>query len=143
MPADLDRSTGLITEGTHLFKVTRAEEKLTNDGIEQWVLDLTCQDPGEDQGKKYTEFFRLSGPARWKFDNFLDAVDAPKKGTWTVDKVMNSVLRVTIVHREFEGRVSVNAQQYHLKSSTANPEIKRSDGKKSSAPELLNKKSPF
>ena len=126
MPIDASRDTGMPSEGTHLFKVSRAEEKQNGEGHLQWIVELTCQDSGSDQGLKYTEFFfvEASHNARWKFNQFLDGVDAPKKGSLEVGWLMNKLLRVTIVHDEWEGVKRPKGKQYHLKTSTVNPEIK-------------------
>lgn len=148
MPVDVSRNSGFITPGTHLFKITRAEEKLNQSGKLQWIIEYTCQTPGEDQGRKHTDFFDVepSAAARWKFDLFLDAMEAPKKGTINVDFVANKTLRITIAHTEYQGNLRMNSQAYHTKSSTASPEPKNSisDAKASIAEAGgSTKKSPF
>ena len=105
----LERSTGLPTEGMHLFKITKGEEKAAaSSGQPQWVLTCICQDAGEDQGKQVTQFLSLSVAARFKIDEMLDAIQAPKKGTWKVDQFVGKMFKATVKYGDYEGRVTVN-----------------------------------
>jgi len=125
MPINLDRNTGLVSEGTHLFKITRAEEKLNNDGEPKFIVEFTCQDSGPDQGLKFTEFFSIDGRARYRLDNFLDALNAPKKGSWGASDVMGKLIRITIAHNEWQGNVRAQGQAFHDAKSTVNPEVRK------------------
>jgi hypothetical protein len=70
--------------------------------------------------------FSLSKKARFKLDEFLDAIEAPKKGSMVIDDTVGKLLRVTVVHEEFNGRIIAKPQIMLTKSSTATPEIKHS-----------------
>jgi hypothetical protein len=152
MSIPAERTANMTSEGTHLFKITKAEEKASpNDGSALLVIEMTCQDSNpEDQGVRFTEFFAVdpNAKARWKFNNFLDALQAPKKGSLEVGWFMGKLIRITIVHDEYQGTPKMQSQQYLHHTSTANPEVKHksatgpknalsefgSSGKKSDAP---------
>jgi len=53
---DLSRNSGNPTEGLHLFKITKVEEKASmSSGNPQLVLTCVCQDQGEDLGTSEAE----------------------------------------------------------------------------------------
>jgi len=132
-PLDLDRTTGLITEGMHLFKVDTAEEKAsTSSGNPTWYLGLICQDQGEDQGKKMLLALSLSVGARFKIDELLDAVEAPKKGTILVEQLVGKVFKIYVVHGEYNGKVKMDAYRMLPAGSTA--VIEHPTGSSSSTP---------
>jgi hypothetical protein len=133
-PIPLERSTGIPTEGTHLFKITDAKEKLSKSDNDMWVLTLECQDAGDDQGKQMTVFLSMVPKARFKVDQFLDAIEAPKKGQWEVEQCIGKSLRVTVVHVEYEGSIRANPYTMFPKSSTENPEIPKHGEKSAKLP---------
>jgi len=144
-PIDLDRNTGLPTEGTHLFKVTAAKETPNkNSGDPQWVLDFTCQDAGPDQGTVMSVFMQTVGKGRFVLNEFLDAIEAPKKGQMRVEDTMGKLVRITVVHEEYNAKMSAKPQAWHVKSSTNNPEVKHVAQAKSTLPsDGTRKPSPF
>jgi hypothetical protein len=146
-PIDLDRTTGMISEGTHLFRIETAEEKAsTSSGNPTWYLGLICQDQGEDQGKKMLLALSLSVGARFKIDQLLDAIEAPKKGTWTVEQCAGKLLKICVTHGEYNGQPKMDAYRMLPASSTAViPLPERSTtSSPSSAPELTSApKTPF
>jgi hypothetical protein len=104
MPLDLHRTTGLITEGVHLFKVTKAKEQLSqSSGNPQWVVEFTCQDAGDDQGRIVTVFMALEGSGRFVTDAFLDAIEAPRKGSMKVEDTLGKLVRLKIKTDSWNG----------------------------------------
>jgi hypothetical protein len=120
---ELDRSSGLPAEGTHLFKIIKAEEKAAKaSGDPTWYLTAECQTQGEDLGKQVFFTISLSLKAKFKRDEFLDAVEAPKHGKWTVEKCTGKLLRMTIQHSVFNGKDQAKVA-YMLPASSKNEPI--------------------
>ena len=120
-PLNLERNSGLPSQGTHLFKIIKAEEQLSKSGEPMWVLSCQCQDAGEDQGKQFPMFLSLTPQARFKVDEFLDAIEAPRKGTLMVEDCVGKLFRIAVVYSEYEGTVRAAAGRMFPKSSTENP----------------------
>jgi hypothetical protein len=109
-PVDLARNSGVPTEGIHLFKITEGKEQLSKtSGEPMWVLTLVCQD-GEDKGKIVTVFMSLAPKARFKIDQLLDAIDAPKHGTVTVEQIPGHNIKGAVVYGEYNGSPTANIQ---------------------------------
>lgn len=101
---DLDRTaTTPVTEGIHAFSVADIAEGESSKGNPMWTVKLACIDPAE-AGKQVTLFLVLTDAARWKFEAFLDAVNAPKTGRATADKFIGRQLRAQITHEDYEGK---------------------------------------
>jgi hypothetical protein len=109
---DLKRNSGIPSLGTHLFKITETEEDTGSTGYEYWKLTLICQTPGDDEGKKATAFVSHSPKARFKMDELLDAIDAPRQGRFRREQLHGKILRGTVVHDEREGRVYANVDNF-------------------------------
>lgn len=121
---DLKRTSGLPTQGVHLCKITRAEEKASNSsGDPQWVVEFTVQDAGEDQGKAFVDFYPLSQAARFKLDPLLDAIKAAKNGRMEAPELVGKTLRVGVQHAKFEGRTTAKALITLPVDSKDNPTI--------------------
>jgi len=105
MPADFDltRQSGAPTVGVHTFRVDRVQEKEGDSGYAYFGLSCVCQDQGEDQGKEVYHILSLSPAARFKMDEFLDAIGAPKKGKGTVSTFQGKVFRGDVIMDEYEG----------------------------------------
>ena len=117
---DLSRTSGLISEGTHLFKITGGKEQASKtSGEPMWVLECTCQDAGEDQGKKMSLFLSLTPQARFKIDQLLDAIEAPKQGKIMVEQLPGKLLKIAVIHDEYQGAVQMKAYKMLPASSTA------------------------
>lgn len=138
-PIDLTRDSGLPSEGMHLFKITDAKEQNSkSSGQPQWILGLTCQDSGEDQGKKMSVFLSLAPQARFKIDQLLDAIEAPKHGSMTVEQMVGKLLKVVVVHGEYEGNVNANAYKMLPAGSTAQVDLPTRSSSSSSRPSELS-----
>jgi hypothetical protein len=109
---DLNRTSGLVSEGTHTFKITASKEQLSGTGNEMYVLTATCQDAGEDQGRTITMFVSLTPQARFKVDALLDAIGAPRKGEWSCEKFVGSTFRGVVTTGQFEGTERSEINRY-------------------------------
>lgn len=121
---DLSRNSGNPTEGLHLFKITKIEEKASlSSGNPQLVLTCVCQDQGEDLGKNVGMFLSLSPAARFKIDELLDAVNAPKKGTWKIEQFVGKSFKAMVKYGEYEGRTTVNLTKLIPVDSKVTPQM--------------------
>ena len=134
MAIELNRNSGLPAEGTQLYKITNAEEKASSSGDPMWVVTFTCQTASEDQGKEFNSFFPLSQAARFKVNELLDAVKAPKVGKWEARDLVGKVLKIAVQHQEYNGRPSVNTYAMMPSDSTNNPIVPKWEQKASSLP---------
>jgi hypothetical protein len=105
----------------HNFKIVKTEEKMSQSQKPMWVLDMECIDQGEDKGKHVIQFVSLSVEARFKLDELLDAVLAPKAGKMDHSQLVGKELRAGIAYGEFNGRVTANVYSMLAKGSTQNP----------------------
>jgi hypothetical protein len=101
---DLDRTSGLISLGTHTFKILSATEAPGGSGYPYWRFTLECTDQGEDRKKQLLHMVSLSPQARWKLNEFLDAVNAPKKGKATANQFVGKYVKGSVIHDSYEGR---------------------------------------
>jgi len=121
---DLSRNSGNPTEGLHLFKITKVEEKASmSSGNPQLVLTCVCQDQGEDLGKNVGMFLSLSPAARFKIDELLDAVNAPKKGSWKIEQFVGKSFKAMVKYGEYEGRTTVNLTKLIPSDSKVTPQM--------------------
>lgn len=125
MPISLDRVSGVPLEGTHICKVARAEERASRESGQPCVyVTLQVQEPEEDKGKEVLLTLSQVEAARFKTEQFLDAIEVPRKGTMEVSQFVGKMLRATIRHKEWNGNVTADVQAMFPKGSTNNPEIK-------------------
>ena len=108
MGINLKRSSGLPSQGVHLFKITKAEEKESTSGNPMWVLTCVCQTAGDDQGLQMPVFLSLTDAARFKVDEFLDAIEADKHGSLEVGECVGKLLRIAVQHAPYQGNMRAN-----------------------------------
>lgn len=121
---NLERNSGIVTEGIHLFKITKAEEQASkSSGMPMITLTCVCQDAGEDQGKQVPLFLSLVPAARFKIDELLDALDAPKRGSWDLGQFVGKSFKAVVKHTTYEDRVQANLSRIIPAGSTASPQI--------------------
>jgi hypothetical protein len=138
-PINLDRSTGLVTEGMHLFKIVSAEDGASKEsGQPMWIIGMECQDGEEDKGKKFTLWLSMVPAARFKVDDFLDAIEAPAHGELTPEQTVGKLLKVYITHGDYNGRKSMNAFRMFSSSfnGTVTPPTPKSGSVTPKTPEL-------
>jgi hypothetical protein len=107
----------------HLFMVTELKEQLAKDsGNPCWFITLTCQDQGEDLGKKQLLILTQTDTARFRTDEFLDACQMPRKGAADTSELLKKLIRAQIII-EPQDRYPVSVGHMYPKGSTDNPEI--------------------
>jgi hypothetical protein len=101
---DLERIANVpVAEGVHIFVVKDIEEGMSKNDNPMWTVVLACETPGET-GKEVRMFLVLTQNARWKFELFLDAMNAPKSGSAVAKQFIGRKMRAQIVHEDYEGR---------------------------------------
>ena len=107
---DFERNSGVMAEGIHYFRLTAVEEK---DGPKATYFEYTCtcEERSEDNGKELPLRLSLSAAARWKLDEFLDAVGAAASGEGKPEQFLGLVIRGSVVHAEYEGRLKAEIAQ--------------------------------
>jgi hypothetical protein len=68
-------------------------------------------------------FLSLVPEARFKIDQLLDAVKAPKSGSMTVEQMVGKTLRITVDHQEYNGTLRAAAVYMLPYDSTENPPV--------------------
>lgn len=107
---DLKRTAGgKVDEGIHLFKITGFEEKVGNAGP-YWQFRCECLTKGQE-GRSSLLFISLSQSARWKAEQFLDAVGAPPTGSVPAEKFIGKTFRASVVHEIHEGQARANIKE--------------------------------
>ena len=107
---DFERNSGLMAEGIHYFRLTAVEEK---DGPKATYFEYTCtcEERSDDNGKDLPLRLSLSAAARWKLDEFLDAVGAAASGTGQPEQFLGLVVRGSVAHSEYENRLKAEIVQ--------------------------------
>lgn len=125
---NFERKNSVCSEGVHSFKIVKSEEKAGGSGFPYWAFELTCIDEGPDKGQKVWTNVSLAPQARFKVDQFLDAVGAPVKGSASHEAFVGKTLRISIKWETYNGSVKAAADAYiplnaaaPKSSSTATP----------------------
>jgi len=97
----LERQSGQIPEGVHIFQIIEFEEK---EGPKAPYIQFTleCNAQGEiwDAQKVWLNI-SLSPSARWKMDEFLDAMEADGKGEATAREFLGKGFKAYIKHEPY------------------------------------------
>lgn len=110
---DLERKNSLVSEGVHTFKIASSEEKGPGaSGFMYWNFRMTCIDKGPDEGQAVWTMLSLSPQARFKLDQFLDAVEAPQSGTVSHENFVGKTLRAKIQWQDYEGSPKAVVETY-------------------------------
>jgi hypothetical protein len=154
---DAKRKNSLVSKGVHTFKITKSEEKIGKESKEPyWNFVLTCQDKGPDEGVGLFLMISLSAAARFKVDQFLDAIGAPAEGSLDHPQCVGKTLRAEVKWDEYQGNLKAVAAvlipfgaEYTPKPETTAP-VSTTAGfevgtKKPSVPEMAGTetKAPF
>lgn len=111
---NLSRSTGLVSMGVHTFRVARISlsHEPGDSGYHFFFVNCECTDSGEDRGKEALLILSLSPKARFKLDEFLDAIEAPKDGEISAERFTKEFtgkyFRADIVHDDSRGKPQAN-----------------------------------
>lgn len=97
MSIDLSRTSGKPALGTYTFKVIRTSEH-DGEAAPYWRLICQIQDKSPDQGKEVMLQLSTSSAARWKLEEVLDAIDAPRKGNAEHSIFMGKLFRANVIY---------------------------------------------
>lgn len=102
MPIEVNtqRVAGPIPEGIHPFEITGMEVKDSRSSEHPYIaVTLSCVAQGPNEGKTVWANLSYSPKARWKMEEFLDAVGAPADvEDWDAEEVIGDRIRVLIEH---------------------------------------------
>jgi len=115
---DLARVDPNLSEGVHNVLIEKGEEKQGGSGFPYWNYQCRCTDPDEDN-KAIWLMVSLAPAARWKLDQFLNAVGASETGKASIATFIGKKLRVSVVHEEYEGIPRAKVDAYIPVGSTA------------------------
>ncbi|KKM59967.1 hypothetical protein LCGC14_1546610 [marine sediment metagenome] len=103
---DLSRKTGLLTLGTHTFRVLdKSVEELGPSGDPYWRLICEVISKGEDQGKEIMHSISLGHKSRFIMDEFLDGVDAPRSGKGDLGQFLGKTFRASVGQDTYNGKL--------------------------------------
>jgi hypothetical protein len=77
---------------------------MPDSGTPGWRIICKVISPGDDQGKELLHFISLGATSRWKMDEFLDGIDAPKKGKWSLEQCFGKKFRASVSHDVYNGK---------------------------------------
>lgn len=96
-----DRNTGLVSVGTHIFKIVDFKENMGPSGFPYWGYTVICVDAkGEDRNKEGFLTVSHSPGARFRMDEFLDAMLVPKTGSSKGESFVGKFFRANITHKD-------------------------------------------
>ena len=101
--SDISFERGQVFEGIHYFRLTACEEK---EGPKGTYFEFTCtvEERSDFHGQTLPLRLSLSSNARWKVDEFLDAVQAPPSGKGTFQQFVGQMVRGKVEMVEYDGR---------------------------------------
>lgn len=95
-----------VNEGVHKFKITNIEEKQGPSGYPYWILSLfIVRGVNDDEGNSFTDMLPLSPKARFRQVQFLDAVEAPKRGRATMESFIGKKAWGKVEMDAFNGKL--------------------------------------
>ncbi len=90
-----------ISDGIHTFRLTEFSEQMGGSGHPYWRYNMVCVDK-EDKDQSVTLFVSLSPAARFKQEEFLDAVGAPDEGQGYGEAFEGKLVRAEISHDKYK-----------------------------------------
>lgn len=100
----LSRTSGVMPEGIHAFRIIDVNEREGASGFPYISITLECEEGGEYDGQRIWHNVSLAPQARWKLEEFLDAVQAPEEGEMSAEDFLGLRIRATVFHEEWEGQ---------------------------------------
>jgi len=115
---NLKREIVELSEGIHLFKITKSEERQTGE-FPYWMFQLTCQDNTPEKGATTLLMVSLSPNARWKTEEFFNACGVPETGEMDHHDFVGKVIRGKIANEEYQGTMRQKCVQVFARSDKA------------------------
>ena len=98
---DTTRTAGAVPEGVHRFQVVDFEEKI-GPAAPYWSYTLEVQEDSPFDGQSVWANISLSAKARWKLEEFLDAMQIQEGMKLSGDTFLGQYVRGDVVHDEYE-----------------------------------------
>jgi len=102
---DLNRTSGLVSLGTHTFQVMDKSEEDVGDAGPYWRVICQVISAGDDQGKEVMHNISLGPKSRFIMDDFLDGIDAPRKGKWSLEQSIGKKFRASVSQESYNGKL--------------------------------------
>lgn len=113
---DLERQANkLVPEGVHEFTIVDSGIGQGNSGA-YWRL--ACEAEG-DLGM-LTVFLSMSPAARWKLEQFLNAINAPTTGKMHYSELVGKRFRGLVRHEEYEGQKRATVDTFYPVTNGSN-----------------------
>lgn len=115
---DYDRDEPTVTpdtvsEGIHNFQIPSQEFKEYDGPAGKYVrFKVVCVDQGPDRGKKAEVMLSFAKDAKWKMDQFLDGIGAPKRGKGTIDSFVGRFFKGKVKYETYNGRKNGNVTNF-------------------------------
>jgi hypothetical protein len=101
-----ERKNTVVSEGVHAFKIMKSEEKTGKEsGEPYWNFQCSCTDKGPDEGLTAWLMISLSPQARFKVDQFLDAINAPESGNIDHPQCVGKTFKAEILWDSYQGNI--------------------------------------
>jgi hypothetical protein len=107
---DLDRISGPITEGLHKFRIVGIEQR-EGQAAPYFSVQMECVDKGNDEGKLVWDNVSLSPAARWKMEQFLDAMGAPATGEVFFEDYEGEYVQASVIHDLYDGKLQAKVDR--------------------------------
>lgn len=116
---DLERTANLpVSEGVHTFVIIEETETMGPSGYAYWAFTCVPETSGEEN--KTARFGVSTGAtSRWRMEQFLDAVNAPKAGAAKIHQFHGRRFRATVEHRDYEGRAQADLKDLYPPTAPA------------------------
>jgi hypothetical protein len=102
-----ERKNTVVSEGVHNFKIKKSEEKEgKTSGEPYWNFVCECTDEGLDKGLTVWLMISLSPQARFRIDQFLNAINAPDTGSIDHPQCVGKTFRAEVEWDSYNGNIS-------------------------------------
>lgn len=101
----LKRQDSTIPDGIHVARLVDAEEREgQSSGMPYIALTLEIEADADWDGQRVWANLSLSPKARFKVDEFLDAVQAPDEGEATIEKFLGLKMKIQVENKTYTTR---------------------------------------
>lgn len=128
---DLSRGMDKIPDGMHEFVITEASESEGSSGWPYVKFTLECQSNESWGGQNVFAIVSLSPAARWKLEEFLDAVEAPATGQATALDFIGQTVHCLVQTEEYtkaDGSVGKSPQVKSFVRAGSEPTTPTTEG---------------
>ena len=94
---------GPVSAGSHYARLTEMIQKTGPKG-EYWEYTVVIEESSPDNGRELPLRISLTPQARWKMDEFLDAVEAQAEGEARGSSFLGKLIKVHVLETEYNDR---------------------------------------